>query len=309
MRFEPSSASRARPAPAARDRAKPKGMNVAFLQGRLRTGSVPDDMAEESRNGADLQLSGIRKSFGVIDDQRGLALADITLHVSAGEFLSVVGPSGCGKSTLLQIAAGLIVPSAGQVRLDGRLISGPPDHMVYLFQDYSRSLFPWRTALDNVAFAVEHQGMSRARARSRSRRYLDMVGLGDFARHYPWQLSGGMQQRVVIARALAAEPDVLLMDEPFSSVDALTRVELHSLILDLWEKHRFTAVLVTHDVDEAVFLADRVAVLSERPSVVLRDIPTELPRPRDPIATRESARFLALRHDLLAILLGRIHHA
>jgi NitT/TauT family transport system ATP-binding protein len=311
MRFEPSSAPKAWRAPAARDRAEPKCVNVAFLQGRLRTGSVADDieMVEESHNGADLRLTGIRKSFGAVNDQRGLALEDITLHVNAGEFVSVVGPSGCGKSTLLQIAAGLIAPSVGQVWLDGRLINGPPDHMVYLFQEYSRSLFPWRTALDNVAFAVEHQGMTRERARSHSRRYLDMVGLGDFDRHYPWQLSGGMQQRVVIARALAAEPHVLLMDEPFSSVDALTRVELHGLILELWAKHRFTAVLVTHDVDEAVFLADRVAVLSERPSVVLRDIPTELPRPRDPIATRESARFLALRHDLLAMLLGRIHHA
>jgi NitT/TauT family transport system ATP-binding protein len=311
MRFAPSSSPRTRPAAVDADQAEPKGGSIAFLQDRLQTGSVPNDigMADELRSGADLRLTGIRKSFGPATDKHALALADITLHVTAGEFLSVVGPSGCGKSTLLQIAAGLIAPSAGQVRLDGRLISGPPDHMVYLFQEYSRSLFPWRTALDNVAFAVEHQGISRERARSHSRRYLDMVGLADFDRHYPWQLSGGMQQRVVIARALAAEPDVLLMDEPFSSVDALTRVELHSLILELWEKHRFTAVLVTHDVDEAVFLADRVAILSERPSVVLRDIPTELPRPRDPIATRESARFLALRHDLLAMLLGRILHA
>ena len=228
-------------------------------------------------------------------------------QVNAGEFLSVVGPSGCGKSTLLQIAAGLIAPSAGQVPLNVA-VTGPPDQMVYLFQQYSRSLFPWRTALDNVAFAVEHRPACRAKAREHSRRYLDMVGLGDFDRHYPWQLSGGMQQRVVIARALAAEPHVLLMDEPFSSVDALTRMELHSLILELWEKHRFTAVLVTHDVDEAIFLADRVAVLSARPSVVRHDIRTELPRPRDPIAAREFARFLALRHDLLAMLLGRTRH-
>ena len=266
-------------------------------------------MTEASRNGAHLRIAGVRKSFGTAADERALALADITLEVNAGEFLSVVGPSGCGKSTLLQIAAGLIAPSAGQVRLNERIVSGPPAHMVYLFQQYSRSLFPWRTALDNVAFAVEHRpGMSHERARKHSRRYLDMVGLGDYHRHYPWQLSGGMQQRVVIARALAAEPHVLLMDEPFSSVDALTRMELHSLILELWEKHRFTAVLVTHDVDEAIFLADRVAVLSARPSVVRHDIRTELPRPRDPIAARESACFLALRHDLLAMLLGRTRH-
>jgi NitT/TauT family transport system ATP-binding protein len=266
-------------------------------------------MTRPLRNGAHLRLDRIRKSFGDANDSRGLALADISLDVNAGEFLSVVGPSGCGKSTLLQIAAGLIAPTAGQVNVNDQVVTGPPDSMVYLFQQYSRSLFPWRTALDNVAFAVEHRPqMSRASVREHSRLHMEMVGLGEFDRHYPWQLSGGMQQRVVIARALAAQPRILLMDEPFSSVDALTRMELHSLILELWEKHRFTAVLVTHDVDEAVFLADRVAVLSARPSVVLHDIPTELPRPRDTIATRETPRFLELRHELLAMLLGRNRH-
>jgi NitT/TauT family transport system ATP-binding protein len=263
-------------------------------------------MTEQLLNGAQLRLEGVRKSFGVATDSRGLALADISIGVEPSEFLSVVGPSGCGKSTLLQIAAGLMASTAGRVVVNEQIVTEPPDNVVYLFQQYSRSLFPWRTALDNVAFAVEHHpGMSRAAARKHSRIYLDMVGLGEFDRHYPWQLSGGMQQRVVIARALAAQPRVLLMDEPFSSVDALTRMELHSLVLELWARHRFTAVLVTHDVDEAVFLADRVAVLSARPGVVLHDIPTELPRPRDTITTRESARFLALRHDLLAMLLGR----
>jgi NitT/TauT family transport system ATP-binding protein len=294
--------------PAACETVEAVGTNIALSQ-RRGSPSLADGMAmaEVSRIGAHLRLSGICKSFGAANDKHGPALADITLHVKAGEFLSVVGPSGCGKSTLLQIAAGLLAPSGGEVRLNEQVVSGPPDHMVYLFQQYSRSLFPWRTALDNVAFAVE-RGMSVAAARKHSRRYLEMVGLGDFARHYPWQLSGGMQQRVVIARALAAEPRVLLMDEPFSSVDALTRMDLHTLILDLWERHRFTAVLVTHDVDEAVFLADRVAVLSERPSVVLHEIATELPRPRDAIGTRETTRFLTLRHELLATLLGRARH-
>jgi NitT/TauT family transport system ATP-binding protein len=160
--------------------------------------------------------------------------------------------------------------------------------------------------LDNAAFAIEHRpGMSRAAAREQGRRFLDMVGIADFADRYPWQLSGGMQQRVAIARALAAQPRVLLMDEPFSAVDALTRMELQALLLELWEKHRFTAVLVTHDVDEAVFLADRVAVLSARPSTVLRSVPTDLPRPRDSLATREDPKFLALRHELLAMLLKK----
>ncbi|HEX4928647.1 MAG TPA: ABC transporter ATP-binding protein [Burkholderiales bacterium] len=255
-----------------------------------------------------LELENIGKSFGAGSAAETRALADVTLDVAEGEFLAVVGPSGCGKSTLLQIVAALIAPSSGEVRLAGARVTSPPERMVYLFQQYSKSLFPWRTVLDNVAFALEHRkGMTRRAARGRSRRFLEMVGLGDFAERYPWQLSGGMQQRVAIARALAAEPRVLLMDEPFSSVDALTRLELHGLLLDLWEESRFTAVLVTHDVDEAVFLADRVAVLSPRPSRVLRILPTGLPRPRENLATREDPRFLQLRHDLLSMLLERAH--
>jgi NitT/TauT family transport system ATP-binding protein len=248
-----------------------------------------------------LRLHSVRKTFGDT-----IALKDVSLSVREGEFLAMVGPSGCGKSTLLQIVAGLLAPSHGEVMLNDRAISAPPESVVYLFQQYSKSLFPWRTALDNVCFAVEHR-MSREEARRHSRPFLAMVGLEEFANHYPWQLSGGMQQRVAIARALAARPRVLLMDEPFSSVDALTRIELHTLILELWEKQRFTAVLVTHDVDEAVFLADRIAVLSGRPTVVERSIDTELPRPRDGITTRELPRFLQLRHEILAHLLRRPH--
>ena len=255
--------------------------------------------------GSYLKLSGISKTYGT-GPQATLAIGGADLSVLEGEFLSIVGPSGCGKSTLLQIAAGLAEPSSGQVTFQGRSVDGPPQGIVYLFQQYGKSLFAWRTVLDNVAFAVEHRhAMTRARAREHSQRYLDMVGLSEFANKYPWQLSGGMQQRVTIARALAAEPRVLLMDEPFSSVDALTRLELHSIILDLWQQYRFTAVLVTHDVDEAVFLSDRVAVLSSRPSRVVEVISTDLPRPRDNLTTRELPRFIEMRHHLLANLLGR----
>jgi NitT/TauT family transport system ATP-binding protein len=253
-----------------------------------------------------LTLDKISKAFGVGSGAETRAIDDISLEVDEGEFLAVVGPSGCGKSTLLQIAAALIAPTSGAVRLDGMEIKAPPPSMVYLFQQYSKSLFPWRTVVDNVAFAVEHlEGMTIAAARDHSRRFLEMVGLADSAERFPRQLSGGMQQRVAIARALAAEPRVLLMDEPFSSVDALTRLELHALVQELREKQRFTAVLVTHDVDEAVFLADRVVVMSQRPSRVLRSIATNLPRPRDNLATREDPRFLALRHELLEMLLKK----
>jgi NitT/TauT family transport system ATP-binding protein len=252
-----------------------------------------------------LQLQGIRKSFGEGDNST-LAIGGVDLEVRQGEFLGIIGPSGCGKSTLLQIAAGLATPTEGRVTFEGRDVTEPPAGIVYLFQQYGKSLFPWRTVIDNVAFAIEHRpGMTRQKAREECQWYLEVVGLADAARKYPWQLSGGMQQRVTIARALAAKPRVLLMDEPFSSVDALTRLELHALILDLWQKQRFTAVLVTHDVDEAVFLADRVAVLSRRPSTIAEVVETELPRPRDNLATRELPRFIELRHHLLEQLLRR----
>ncbi len=262
------------------------------------------DSASAEDRSAFLRVDGVAKRFGGGGRPEVVALREIRLDVAEGEFLAIVGPSGCGKSTLLQILAGLVPASAGTVSVGGRAVKGPPEQMVYLFQQYAKSLFPWRTVLDNVAFAVEHRMRSGA-VRDFARPFLDRVGLADFAERYPWELSGGMQQRVAIARALAAEPRVLLLDEPFSSVDALTRLDLHTLLLQLWEKQRFTAVLVTHDVDEAVFLADRVAVLSGRPAVVAETIATGLPRPRDALATRDLPRFLELRHHLLARLLRR----
>lgn len=256
--------------------------------------------------GSRLVVDQIGKSFLGPDGNAVSAIGSVTLDVAPGEFLAIVGPSGCGKSTLLQVIAGLMMPSSGKVRLGEQDVTGEPAHMVYLFQQYSKSLLPWMNVASNVMFAFSHRlKLSSAVAQARCRDYLAMVGLGDFADHYPWQLSGGMQQRVAIARALAAEPQVLLMDEPFSSVDALTRLDLHSLILDLWAEKRFTAVLVTHDVDEAIFLADRVAVLTQRPATLSEVIETRLPRPRHAIETRESAEFLALRHRLLKYLLAR----
>jgi NitT/TauT family transport system ATP-binding protein len=269
--------------------------------------STPD--SKTAINESFLHLEGIKKAFGNTSKTQNVAIADVNLKVRSGEFLAIVGPSGCGKSTLLQIAAGLIQASSGRVRFDDREVTAPPEGIVYLFQQYNKSLLPWRTALDNVAFALEHKpGMTRAQARDRSRSYLEMVGLADAMSRYPSQLSGGMQQRVAIARALAAEPRLLLMDEPFSSVDALTRLELQNLVLQLWTSQPLTVVLVTHDVDEAVFLADRVVVLSAPPSVVAQSIVTGLPRPRDSIITRELPRFLELRHQLLEMLLRPVRH-
>jgi len=256
-----------------------------------------------------IELSGVSKTFGA-RDSRSMALKDISFSVDEREFLAIVGPSGCGKSTLLQIIAGLLPRSGGDVRIDGQDVQQPPDGVVYLFQQYNKSLFPWRTNSENVQFAVEHRaGVTRREARERSLHFLELVGLRDAADKYPRQLSGGMQQRVAIARALAANPRVLLLDEPFSSVDALTRLELHQLVLDLWTRHFLTVVLVTHDVEEAVFLSDRILVLSKQPTVVVEAIQTGLARPRDKVTTLEQPRFLEVRHYLLNKLLGGARNA
>jgi NitT/TauT family transport system ATP-binding protein len=253
-----------------------------------------------------LSLRDVRKTYGDPHDREQLlALDGISLDVAAKEFVVIVGPSGCGKSTLLRIAAGLTPPTSGEVVMDGAAVTAPPARLVYLFQQYSKSLFAWRTVLENVMFPLEATPRAqRSRQREQCLQYLRQVGLDGFQDKYPWQLSGGMQQRVAIARALAAEPDVLLLDEPFSAVDALTRMELQSLVLDLWQAKGFTAVLVTHDVEEAIFLADRVVVLSGRPSTVSQIVPVPLPRPRNQLTTREDRRFLELRHHLMTSLLG-----
>jgi NitT/TauT family transport system ATP-binding protein len=259
-----------------------------------------------SRDGL-LRLEGVGKVYGAAGVSTA-ALHGIDLDIRRGEFMTVIGPSGCGKSTLLQIAAGLVAPSSGRVVLDGRPVTGPPPEMVYLFQQYAKSLFPWRNVRDNVAFALECKAVRRAERLERAAAHLAMVGLAEFADHYPWQLSGGMQQRVAIARALAAAPRVLLMDEPFSAVDALTRLDLQALVLDIWQKSGdLTILFVTHDVEEAVYLSDRIAVLTRRPASVSRIVAPGLPRPRHPVDTREDPVFLRHRHDLLSTLLDRSH--
>lgn len=254
-----------------------------------------------------LAFDHVTKIFeGNRGDADYVAFDDITLEAAPSEFLAIVGPSGCGKSTLLRLAAGLIAPTKGRVLLDHRPVNAPPPGVIYLFQQYAKSLFAWRTVIDNVMFPLESAPRARrAGLRAECLDYLRQVGLAGFEDKYPWQLSGGMQQRVAIARALAANPEVLLLDEPFSAVDALTRMELQSLLLQLWERRKFTAILVTHDVDEAIFLADRMAVLGARPTSLKEVINVDLPRPRDQFTTREDPRFLKLRHDITASLLAR----
>jgi NitT/TauT family transport system ATP-binding protein len=233
------------------------------------------------------------------------ALRDISLEVVRGSFVSLVGPSGCGKSTLLQIIAGLMRASSGEVRLDGRLVVDPPREAIYVFQQYTKSIFPWRTVLGNVAFGLQHrERLSSDQLEQRCREAIDLVGLTGYAAFYPWQLSGGMQQRVALARALVCRPALLLMDEPFSSVDALTRANLQAQLLRLWRQFELSILFVTHDVDEAVYLSQRVLVLSQAPASILDDVAIDLEYPRDPITTREDRAFLRYRHALLEQILG-----
>jgi ABC-type nitrate/sulfonate/bicarbonate transport system ATPase subunit len=223
-------------------------------------------------------------------------LRDISLTVPDGQLLCVVGPSGCGKSTLLRTIAGLLPAHEGTVTVDDTPVSGVPDRLAVVFQDYGRSLFPWLTVRENVALPLRRRGLGRAERRAEAERILERVGLAGAARRHPWQLSGGMQQRVAIARALVCRPSLLLMDEPFGSLDAQTREDLEDLLLEVHRTDGATIVFVTHDIDESVYVGDRVVVLSPGPgSRVLLDLPVGLPGPRDQIGTRGLPEFVALR--------------
>ncbi|MGF1661782.1 MAG: ABC transporter ATP-binding protein [Kineosporiaceae bacterium] len=246
-----------------------------------------------------LDVRGLRKVFS--GRARTVeAVGDVTFGVPAEQFVCVVGPSGAGKTTLLKCIAGLLLPTAGSISLAGRPVDGPPAGMAVVFQEYGRSLFPWLTAEQNVDLPLRHKRLSRSRRRELVAGALEAVSLADAHHAYPWQLSGGMQQRVAIARAIAYEPRILLMDEPFAAVDAQTRAELEDLVLDVRRRFGMTVVFVTHDIDEAVYLSDRVLVLSASPTVVQDDVVVDLPRDRDQIATRSLPRFTDLRSRIWA---------
>lgn len=250
-----------------------------------------------------LEVRGLQKVFQPLSGSESVvALGDVSFRVEAGQFIAIVGPSGCGKSTLLLCVAGLMRPTGGAILVDGRPVTGPPENLILVFQEYNKSLMAWRTVLRNVRFGLEGRGRPRAEMDAEARRALELVGLRGFERHYPWELSGGMQQRVAIARALARRPAVLLMDEPFGSLDALTRHELEDTLLRIWGEVGATILFVTHDIEEAIYLADRVYVLSGRPSRVLEEIEVKLPRPRHQLATREDGRFIAYRHRIYELI-------
>ena len=230
------------------------------------------------------------------------AIAEVSFRVDAGEIVCVVGPSGCGKSTLLKAISGLHRASRGDVRLKGTKINGVPRDLAVVFQDYSRSLFPWLNVASNVEFPLRGSKLSKAQRRHRVAEALEWVGLGGVGRKHPWQLSVGMQQRVSIARALAYRPALMLMDEPFASVDAQTRADLEDLVLRVRAEYDMTILLVTHDIDESVYLGDRVLVLSSAPTTVVDTLKVELPRQRDQITTRAAGEFVHLRSEVARLL-------
>jgi NitT/TauT family transport system ATP-binding protein len=223
------------------------------------------------------------------------ALRDLTFTVAAGELVCLVGPSGCGKTTLLRCVAGLLDPTGGSVRVDGTPVTGPPPGMAVVFQEYGRSLFPWMSVRDNVDLPLRQKKLPKARRRELVAEALGAVGLEGTESAYPWQLSGGMQQRVAIARAVAYEPAILLMDEPFAAVDAQTRADLEDLVRSLWQRLGVTILFVTHDIDEAVYLGQRVLMLSASPTVVQDELTVDLPAERDQLHTRADPRFTAQR--------------
>jgi NitT/TauT family transport system ATP-binding protein len=249
-----------------------------------------------------LEFRGITVTFRSRESgERYTAVADTSMQVGAGEFVSVVGPTGCGKSTLLNIAAGLLAPSAGDVRVFGEPLQGINRRAGYMFQ--SEALMPWRSAIDNVMVGLEYRGIARDEAREQAIAWLERVGLREFADRYPHQLSGGMRKRTSLAQTLALDPDIILMDEPFSALDIQTRQLMENEVLDLWAAKRKAVLFITHDLDEAIAMSDRVVVLSAGPAThPIGEFPIDIPRPRDVAEVRTHSRFVELHTRIWGVL-------
>jgi len=243
-----------------------------------------------------LEVKGVSKSFTTEGGETVRALDGIDLSVAEQEFICILGPSGCGKTTLLRIIAGLDQPTSGEIIVEGTRVTAPTPKMAMIFQEYS--LYPWRTVLDNIAFGLEVRGMGKEERYAIADRYLRLVGLEGFQGSYPYELSGGMRQRIAVARALAIEPAVLLMDEPFGALDAQTRNLMQRELLEIYNETRKTVIFVTHSVDEAVFLSDRIVVLTPRPGRIREIIPVHGGRPRE----RTSSEFVQIRRRVLDLI-------
>jgi NitT/TauT family transport system ATP-binding protein len=251
-----------------------------------------------------LEIERLTKQFST---HGTAACKDISFTVEQREFVALIGPSGCGKSTLLHIVAGLSAPTSGRVRLKGEPVNAPRPEMMYVFQQYTKSIFPWKTVLDNVCLGIKYRlPGSRGQIEALGREQLEVVGLAPYADYYPYQLSGGMQQRVAIARALARRPEILLMDEPFSALDAMMRVELQDLLLWLWQEFGLTVLFVTHDLDEALYVSQRVVMLSASPGTVAEILDVPLPYPRNQVETRRASVYLELRAHLYSLLVKQV---
>jgi len=248
-----------------------------------------------------LEIRKLGKTYGT-GERATHAIADVSFAVEDGEFVCVVGPSGCGKTTLLKCVGGLLSPGSGEVLLRGRKVTSPPEEMALVFQEYGRSLMPWSSVWNNVLLPLRHKKLAAKERKRLVEEALAAVGLTRFSHHYPWQLSGGMQQRVAIARALAYQPSILLMDEPFASVDAQTREDLEDLVLSVKKKFNMTILFVTHDIDESVYLADRVVVLSKPPTFVVTTLDIPLSDTRDQIETKEDPEFIRLRGEVARLI-------
>jgi NitT/TauT family transport system ATP-binding protein len=243
-----------------------------------------------------VDISDITRIFSREDGIDVPALENVSLTIEDDEFISFVGPSGCGKTTLLRIIAGLDRSTSGSVMVDGNPILGPGPKVGMVFQEYS--LFPWRNVRDNIAFGLEMRGIPKKQRHEIAHKFIELVGLQQFEKSYPFELSGGMRQRVAIARALANDPDLLLMDEPFGALDAQTRNKMQVELLSIWERSKKTILFVTHSVDEAVFLSDRIVVMSARPGRIRAVVSVTIPRPRD----RTAPLFASLRRDVLSLI-------
>jgi len=248
-----------------------------------------------------LEVSQLGKTYGEGENATH-AIGSISFGIEEKEFVCVVGPSGCGKTTLLKCMSGLLEPSTGRVALKGRQVTGPPPEMALVFQEYSRSLLPWMSVRGNVTLPLRHKKLGKDETKRLVEEAVEAVGLTGFIDRYPWELSGGMQQRVAIARALAYQPEILLMDEPFASVDAQTRGDLEDLVLRVREQYGVTILFVTHDIDESVYLADRIVVLTPSPTEVREEIGVDLPHPRDQVDTKELPEFARLRAHVYRLI-------